>query len=561
MTDVATPNPNPASRPHTALDRLAERWLDTQVELNPAMRIDLGRPGDQAEYGDYSPAGLEARRAATATTLREVADTPVTDEVDAVTAAELTRTLELDLELLDAGEPLREMNNLATVAHEIRMVFDLMPQETSNDFVEIARRLANVPEAVAGYAATLREGMRRGMTPAVRQVNELATQAADYGRADGMFAGLANSAPDDASPALRTDLAKGAAAAAEAYAGLASFLREELAPVATEQDAVGRDRYALYSRLFLGAAVDLDDSYEWGLAELDRMRREQEAVAAEIAPGRTVAEVADLLDRDPRYRLEGTAALQAWMQERSDAAVNALAGSEFAITPEMRQLECRIAPTQDGGIYYTGPSDDFTRPGRMWWSVPEGVTEFSTWRELTTVYHEGVPGHHLQIATSTAEKATLNAWRRVNWCSGHGEGWALYAESLMDELGFLDEPAYRFGMLDAQRMRAARVVLDLGMHLGKPMPGTGDPWTFERAIEFFTGEVNMDAPSIHFEVTRYFGWPGQAPSYKLGQRIWEDLRAEAARVAGPDFDLAAWHERALRLGTVGLDTLRQQLSR
>ena len=107
----------------------------------------------------------------------------------------------------------------------------------------------------------------------------------------------------------------------------------------------------------------------------------------------------------------------------------------------------------------------------MWWSVPEGVTEFDTWRELTTVYHEGVPGHHLQIAQTVYRAELLNRWRRLaSWISGHGEGWALYAERLMADLGYLDDPADCLGMLDGQSMRAARVVLDIGVHCGFPAP-------------------------------------------------------------------------------------------
>jgi uncharacterized protein (DUF885 family) len=212
-----------------------------------------------------------------------------------------------------------------------------------------------------------------------------------------------------------------------------------------------------------------------------------------------------------------------------------------------------------GGIYYTGPTDDFSRPGRMWWSVPEGVTEFDTWRELTTVYHEGVPGHHLQVGQATYNKDSLNSWRRQSWTSGHGEGWALYAERLMEELGYLDDPADRLGMLDGQRMRAARVVLDFGVHLEKTRPDGTGPWTGDFAFEFLSHNVNMNEPFVRFEVNRYLGWPGQAPSYKVGQRIWEQLRDEYRRREGADFDIRAFHKKALGLGGVGLDTLRAAL--
>ncbi|NEB06427.1 DUF885 domain-containing protein, partial [Streptomyces sp. SID13726] len=250
------------------------------------------------------------------------------------------------------------------------------------------------------------------------------------------------------------------------------------------------------------------------------------------------------LDADPARTLHGTDALRSWMQETSDAAITALNGVHFDVPTPVLDLECMIAPTQTGGIYYTPPSDDFSRPGRMWWSVPSDVTEFNTWREKTTVYHEGVPGHHLQCGQAVYARATLNTWRRLAcWVSGHGEGWALYAERLMADLGFLDDDGDRLGMLDAQRMRAARVVLDIGVHLGLPAPErwSGGTWDADKALTFLRANVNMPDSFVRFELDRYLGWPGQAPSYKVGQRLWEATRydARAAANARGDAILAA----------------------
>jgi uncharacterized protein (DUF885 family) len=192
--------------------------------------------------------------------------------------------------------------------------------------------------------------------------------------------------------------------------------------------------------------------------------------------------------------------------------------------------------------------------------VPEGVTEFDTWRELTTVYHEGVPGHHLQIGQAVVNRAKLNTWRRqLAGTSGHAEGWALYAERLMEELGYLDDPADRLGMLDGQRMRAARVVLDIGVHLQKPRLDGPGVWDAGYALEFMRQNVNMDDAFIRFEVNRYLGWPGQAPSYKVGQRIWEEVRDTLRAREKDAFSSKEFHRRALDLGGVGLDTLRTAL--
>jgi uncharacterized protein (DUF885 family) len=291
------------------------------------------------------------------------------------------------------------------------------------------------------------------------------------------------------------------------------------------------------------------------------MVEEQTRIAGEISPGASVGEAIEVLSNDPTRKLHGTAELQRWMQSLSDRAVDELSRDQFDIPDPVKRLECMIAPTQEGGIYYTGPSDDFSRAGRMWWSVPEGVTEFETWRETTTVYHEGVPGHHLQIGQAVFNRATLNTWRRqFGGTSGHAEGWALYAERLMEELGYLDDPADRLGMLDGQRMRAARVVLDIGVHLGKQRPDGNGSWDANYALEFMRSNVNMNDAFVRFEVNRYLGWPGQAPSYKVGQRIWEQIRAEADRREGPSFSVKAFHKRALDLGGVGLDTLKSALA-
>lgn len=550
-------------REQTAIDRIAEAWVDTLVEHDPTIGTYIGRAG--GGLPDLSPAGHEALVADQRRMLAELVAVAPADEVDAVTRADLEAELRLSLAQHDAGEHLRDLNVIASPTQNIRDVFDLMPTDTEADWSQVADRLRAVPAALAGYRETLADGVRQGLVPAIRQVEEVAQQArrtAGTPEEPGFFGRLAGSSGIAAESAI--ELAAAAASASSAYAELADFLERDVAPHAPSADAFGRDRYALSSEAFLGAKIDLDETYEWGLEELARMVAEQERTAAEIVGGRPrpgiVAEAIAKLDRDPSRKLHGTEALQRWMQETSDRAVAELAGTQFEIPQEIRSLECRIAPTQEGGIYYTGPSDDFSRPGRMWWSVPEGVTEFDTWRELTTVYHEGVPGHHLQIGQAVVNRGSLNEWRRqLAGTSGHAEGWALYAERLMEQLGYLDDPADRLGMLDGQRMRAARVVLDIGVHLGKRRPD-GGVWDGEYAFGFLAENVNMNDGFVRFEVLRYLGWAGQAPSYKVGQRIWERLRDQAAARAGESFDIRSFHREALALGGVRLDTLERALN-
>jgi uncharacterized protein (DUF885 family) len=550
-------------RAPTAIDAVAERWVDTLVDLEPTVGTYIGRREHDHRFADLSPAGHEAYVEAAKRTLADLRAAQPVDDVDRVTQTDLGAELDLALEKSAAGTHLSDVNVIASPAQDLREVFDLMPSATEADWSVIARRLSAVPAAVEGYIETLRLGIATDSTPARRQVAEVLQQLRKNAAPDGFFwtfAAEAAPAGGELPTALKSDLTRGAEAAASAYATLAEFFETELLPAGRERDGVGRELYALHSRGFLGASIDLDETYEWGIEELARMVAEQESIADEIKPGASVEEAVAFLDADPARTLHGTDALQRWMQETSDRAVAELGATHFDIPEEIRTLECMIAPTQEGGIYYTGPTDDFSRPGRMWWSVPAGVTEFGTWRELTTVYHEGVPGHHLQIGQAVYNRAKLNTWRRqLAGTSGHAEGWALYAERLMEQLGYLDDPADRLGMLDGQRMRAARVVLDIGVHLGKPLPDGSGTWSAEYAFDFMGRNVNMSPEFVRFEVNRYLGWPGQAPSYKVGQRLWEQIRDAYREREGDAFDMKRFHRTALDLGGVGLDTLRSAL--
>jgi len=564
MTE-APPAHSPARTP-TVIDGIAEKWVTTLADLDPDIAIWIGIPGRIKEYGDQSPEGHQRIRDESKKVLTKLQNAEPVDDIDWVTKSDLSGQLELALEEHDAGLWKRDLNVIASPAQGLRDVLDLMAHDTADDWKSIADKLSNLPKAMDGYIESLRQGIAEGSVPARRQVREVLSQAKKYSAKDGFFFTFADSATTsdgaDLPDSLLTELRIGAAASAGAYAKLAEFFVGELEPSASDTDAVGRELYALHSRSFLGAKIDLDETYEWGIEELARMVEEQTRIAGEIKPGASVEEAIAVLDADQSRKLHGTKALQEWMQDLSDTAISELSQSHFDIPEPVKNLECMIAPTQEGGIYYTGPSDDFSRAGRMWWSVPAGITEFDTWRERTTVYHEGVPGHHLQIAQAVYNRSSLNTWRRqLAGTSGHAEGWALYAERLMEELGYLDDPADRLGMLDGQRMRAARVVLDLGVHLGKKRLDGNGVWDYDYAFDFMKKNVNMNEPFVRFEVNRYFGWPGQAPSYKVGQRIWEQLRDDAKAREGTSFVIKEFHRKALDIGGVGLDTLRAALAR
>jgi uncharacterized protein (DUF885 family) len=550
---------------NSQIDQIANRWVETITKLSPSFATGVGSLIGADKLDDFSPEAQANYAQEAKKVLEQLNVATVSDDTDQVTLDAMTADLSLTLEMYDARLYRRDLNVIASPAQGIRDVFDLSPTASQQDWENLAARMNAVGPALSGYQRSLQEGIVAKDTPAKRQVVATIDQALEIAAPDGFFVKFAESAKADSGElpdSLKTELAKAAKSATAAYGEFAKFLKEELLPNASEVDAIGRERYELFSRAFLGAKIDLDATYQWGIEELARVVAEQTEIANQIKPGASIEEAVKFLDEDPARKLHGTDALQKWMQNKSDEAIASLSGSHFEIAEKMKTLECMIAPTQSGGIYYTPPTDDFSRPGRMWWSVPPGVTEFNTWRELTTVYHEGVPGHHLQVAQAVFNKDDLNDWRRnVSWSSGHGEGWALYAERLMLDLGYLDDPGDRLGMLDGQRMRAARVVLDLGVHLSKPNLSGEGVWDYDYALDFMLKNVNMPKEFVVFEVNRYFGWPGQAPSYKIGQRIWEEIRDEVKAKQGASFDIKAFHKKALNLGGLGLDSLRKALSR
>ncbi|MGQ7787151.1 DUF885 domain-containing protein [Nesterenkonia sp. K-15-9-6] len=551
------------SRTPTAVDAHAEEHFERLLALSPEQATVLGRRGVETEYSDLSPAGREEVVAEHRRALAGLDGLIPEDHTDAVTLHAMRERLGLEVALHETGRT--ELNNLASAPQDVRMVLELMPQDTAEDFAQIAGRLRNLPGALDGYWESLRHSRSLGQVPARRQVVAVAEQCRDYARSEGALSTFVDAARRAGVQESTVDeVAEAVAAAAAGYQRLAERLSDDLLPDAPEEDAVGPDHYRLASQVFTGTVLDLEETYRWGLEELARIVEAQQQVAERIRPGADIAEAKRILDEDPARQLHGTEALQAWMQRLSDDAVAALKDTHFDIPAPMDVLECRIAPTQDGGVYYTGPSDDFTRPGRMWWSVPPSDTRFTTWAETTTVYHEGVPGHHLQIATATLVKDRLNSWRRHGcFVSGYAEGWALYAETLMAELGHLDDLGDQMGMLDMQRMRAARVVFDIGVHCRMPAPREhgGGTWTPEAGRAFLREHLPISEAQLDFEFVRYLGWPGQAPSYKVGQRIIEQQRARREAVDGAAFDLRAFHTEVLQLGMLGLDTLSFALSR
>ncbi|MEU0215141.1 DUF885 domain-containing protein, partial [Streptomyces sp. NPDC006265] len=394
-------------------------------------------------------------------------------------------------------------------------------------------------------------------------VTQLGEWADADGEGHGWFEQYAAAGPE----ARRSELDAAARSATEAVVRLRDWMRDVYAPtIEGAPDVVGRERYARWVRYFNGTDLDLDEAYAYGWSEYHRLLGEMKSEAEKILPGAgTPWEALAHLDAQGTH-IEGVDEVRDWLQSLMDEAMDALDGTHFDLAERVRRVESRIAPPGSAAApYYTPPSDDFSRPGCTWLPTM-GETRFPVYDLVSTWYHEGVPGHHLQLAQWKHVAENLSRYQAsVGMVSANAEGWALYAERLMDELGFLTDPERRLGYLDAQMMRAVRVIIDIGMHLELTIPDDspfhpGERWTAELAQEFFGSHSSRPADFVESELTRYLSMPGQAIGYKLGERAWLLGRENARKRHGDAFDPKAWHMAALSQGSLGLDDLVDELS-
>ncbi len=474
----------------------------------------------------------------------------------------LRERLATEVALAEADAYATLLDTLDGPVQRVRQAVELLDQGEDTVWDALLARMRAVPGALAGMRESLEAARRRGRVAPYRQVVRNARECRNMRR---FMAGLPHGHGEGA---LRGVLDEAAAAANTALSDFASYLSGDLTADVPAADALGEDRYHLGVREFLGTRLDLRDTYQWGWDELARIRRDMSEATAKLRPGEPVSAVLAALDKDPRYLMASAEAFRDWIQELADRSVADLDGAHFVIPEPLRRIECRVA-SGEGVVFYLAPSEDQPRPGTVWWPLPDSDAPIATWTVPSTMFHEGAPGHHLQLGTTTLNTATLNRFQRLS-CElhpGHVEGWGLYAERLMDELGYFADPAYRLGMLAGQQWRAARVVLDLGLHLRLPIPaGTGfhegERWTPQLAREFLMEHCGMSQPGfVEFEIDRYLGRPGQAIAYKLGEKVWLETREAARRRDGPAFDLKRFHKKALDLGPMGLDLLRAELAR
>ena len=540
----------------TPITTILDSFLEEGIKLSPIGATMLGVPGLDDQLDDLSMVGNEKRADLTRRTLTALKNETPVNEYDRIARDVAVERLTSELNLNDTFEARILFNLISSPVTSIRQVFEMMNKDQPETISHVIKRLDGIESAFDGWKSTLEFVAAQGKVNSRRQVLATAGQLETFSK--GAFSAVAkkfNPAADN------QDLMSAAQKAERACATLAVWMRDVYASQCLAADGVGETRYKMWARHFTGADLDLRDTYEWGIKQLEMINERMWIAAKKLYPeATTLREVADRLDSDPRYTVEGEEELLKRLREFIAAAVELLDGEEFDIDPRIRNCEARLAPEGSASAaYYMGPSEDLTRPGTTWFPTM-GRKTFGWWHIVSTWYHEAVPGHHLQVATTKINTERLNRFQRNRvWVSGYGEGWALYAERLMDELGAFADPGYEMGYLSAQGLRAARIVVDIGMHCGYT-DFNGEVWNAESAFTLLHERALLDEISARSEVDRYLGWPGQAISYKVGERFWMEAREDAKKRLGAKFELKKFHSFALNLGPMGLDPFKREMA-
>lgn len=479
---------------------------------------------------------------------------------DAITAAFLRNEFENSMAVEVCRGELWDIDQLAGYQVALPELANYQRIDSLKAAANYVARLSKMGPLFEQHIDNLRRGMAQGyLAPRVvvdrvlRQLDEALGQSDEASPFLGILKNVENLSPSEIA-SLKTDiLAEIHLAVRPAWVKYRNFLRGEYIAVARQAVGVAanRDGVACYNaraRASTGSTLSARDIHEVGLRELQRLQGEMLSIARS-AGALSVQSYVDQLRRDPAQQAPTREAIVANAQkiiDRTQAALPRAFGHLPKMAVGVKAIESFREADAPAAYYYQG-SDDGTRPGYFYVNTYKPETRPLYNMEALT-FHEAIPGHHLQIALA-AELKNLPDVRRHNGQTAFVEGWALYAELLADELGLYSSPAARFGMLNYQAWRAARLVVDTGMHvLG---------WDREKAIAFLRDNLALPEKEVLNEIDRYIIWPGQALSYMLGRMEIQRLRRNAEKRLGDKFDLRAFHDQLLGSGAIPLAVAAQ----
>jgi uncharacterized protein (DUF885 family) len=548
------------------LHKLFDREWDYAMRENPVRASLLGDRRFNDRWPEVSLPAEERRQAHRRALVAEISqiDRNALAPTDRVSYDLFLRQVEERI----ARHPFRlylmplDMRSGVHTSHELTETLRFREEKDYRDWVA---RLRAFPAYVNGTIALMREGTAaRVMQPRLivdRVIGQLDKQLTDdptrspyyapfrapsaNGAAAAAIAGIAT----EAQQAIRADVTP-------ALRRLRTFLADEYTPKAFEQVGIwqiprGDEAYVALTREFTTTSMTPREVHEVGLAEVKRIRGQMEQVMRQVGFTGTLKEFFQTLRTDPRFYHKSPEALLAAYRataKRIDPTLVKLFGRLPRAPYGVEPIPDITAPDTTTA-YYNQPAADGSRAGTYYVNLYKPETR-PTWEMMALSLHEAVPGHHLQIAL--AQELDLPKFRRYAGYTAFVEGWALYAESLGEEVGLYDDPYSKFGQLTYEMWRAVRLVVDTGMHQMR--------WSRQQAIDYFLDNAAKTELDVTNEIDRYIGWPGQALAYKVGELKIKELRKKAERARADRFDVRAFHDVVLREGAVTLDVLEMQVA-
>ena len=548
-----------------ALDRLlAEQW-EYNLRTHPEFASIIGDHRWDDRWTDASPeaiaADLEEQKKLLARF--EAIDTAGFPEQEVLNQQLMVRGIKETLDNAKFEDWLMPINQMNGPHIGLPQFPSLLRFTTVADYEGYLARLQKVPALLDQIVALMRAGMAKGLMPPKVQLSLTVGQAEKLGKGkpeDSPFAQPVAKFPADIAKADQERLKTAILAAIKddvlpAYRTLTAFLRDEYVPkgradagVWSLPDGEARYRAAIVSNTT--TAMTADEIHELGLAEVTRIEGEQEAIGKTLG-FKNLAAFRKHIRKNKKLYAKNQKDILGRYQKHTDAMYAKLP-ELFGRLPEQKMI---ILPTEEfrekdaSGAEYQQGAPDGSRPGIV--RVNTYTPKKRLWIDMeSTAYHEGVPGHHLQL-TIQQELPEMPPFRKFGGYTAFFEGWALYSERLGKEVGFYTDPYSDYGRLQDELLRAIRLVVDTGLHHKK--------WTREQVVDFFHDHSTIDEPSVQAETNRYIVWPGQALAYKIGQLTILRLRDKSQTALGDKFDIKAFHDTVLAAGALPLDVLEARI--
>jgi uncharacterized protein (DUF885 family) len=583
MLLLSHPNPSPPADASSEEARKFRAYLDADwkrwMEEYPDIATGVGYPGQNNRWTDDSPAGIEKRKKHLAESLAQLktihADAlPESEKLNFDLYSQLLETSQQGLQYGDDPMPFRfvvprslwmPLNQMEGIQQGAAETLANTPHHSVADYEIVVERLKALPALVQQQIVLLQDGLKKGYSPPKITMRDVPKQIADLIPADPMASALLQpftEFPGGFPEADRNRLTEQAgkiytSAVAPAFQKLHDYVANTYLPACRENIAAtslqnGAAAYAFHVRWQTTTALTPQQIHEIGLSEVKRIRAEMDKVIASANFKGSFHDFTEFLRTDPRFYYDQPEDLVNGYRIIAKKIDPELA-HEFGKLPRLPYGICVIpefkAPSQTTAYYQPG-SPAVGRPG-CYFVNTYNLHARPKWEMEALSLHEAVPGHHLQLSLSQ-EMENVPEFRKNVGYSAFVEGWALYGESLGEELNLYKDPYSKFGQLSYEMWRAVRLVVDTGMHsMG---------WTRDQAIQFFKDNTGKTDQDITVEVDRYIVWPGQALAYKLGQLKIRELRTKAEKQLGPDFNVRQFHDAILEQGSVPLDVLESHLT-